>query len=93
MKAEKDVLKLVKDLNRHEAEAAKLRQALCDRFRDDFDGCYIGDFFIVDEPEGDKQDDGEWCDQWTGYECDTGSGTYYYAVEGSKKYIAITYGF
>ena len=83
MKAEKDVLKLVKDLNRHEAEAAKLRQALCDRFRDDFDGCYIDDFFIVDEPQGDEQDDGEWCDQ--------GSGTYYYAVEGSKKYIAITY--
>ena len=58
MKAEKDVLKLVKDLNRHEAEAKKLRQALCDRFRDDFDGCYIGDFFVVDEPQGDEQDDG-----------------------------------
>lgn len=85
MKAEKDVLKLVKDLNRHEAEVRRLSQALCERFRDDFDGCYIDDFFIVDEPEGDEQDDGEWCD--------TGSGTYYYAVEGSKKYIAITYGF
>lgn len=59
MKAEKDVLKLVKDLNRYEAEAKKLRQALCDRFRDDFDGCYIGDFFVVDEPQGDEQDDGE----------------------------------
>ena len=93
MKAEKDVLKLVKDLNRHEAKVAKLRQALCDRFCDDFDGCYIDDFFIVDEPQGDEQDDGEWCDQYTGYESDTGSGTYYYAVEGSKKYIAITYGF
>lgn len=85
MKAEKDVLKLVKDLNRHEAEVRRLSQALCERFRDDFDGCYIDDFFIVDEPEGDEQDDGEWCD--------AGSGTYYYAVEGSKKYIAITYGF
>ena len=59
MKVEKDVLKLVKDLNRHEAKAAKLRQALCDRFRDDFDGCYIDDFFIVDEPQGDEQDDGD----------------------------------
>lgn len=93
MKAEKDVLKLVKDLNRHEAEAIKIRQALCDRFRDEFDGCYIGDFFVVDKPQGRKQDDGEWCDQYTGYESDTGGGTYYYAVEGSKKYIAITYGF
>ena len=66
MKVEKDVLKLVKDLNRHESKAAKLIQALCDRFRDDFDGCYIDDFFIVDEPEGDEQGDGEWCDGWTG---------------------------
>lgn len=89
MKAEKDVLKLVKDLNRHEAEVKKLRQALCDRFRDEFDGCYIDefdgcyidDFFVVDEPQGDEQDDGEWCNQWTGFECDTGGGTYYYAVE------------
>lgn len=93
MKAEKDVLKLVKDLNRHEAKVRRLRQALCERFRDDFDGCYIDDFFIVDEPEVDEQDDGEWCGQYTGYECDNGSGTCYYAVEGSKKYIAITYSF
>lgn len=93
MKVEQDVLKLIKKLNEHEAEAIKLRQALCDRFCDEFDGCYIGDFFVVDKPQGRKQDDGEWCDQYTGYESDTGGGTYYYAVEGSKKYIAITYDF
>ncbi len=93
MKVEQDVLKLIKKLNEHEAEVQRLRQALYNKFRDAFDGVYIDDFFIVDEPEGDEQDDGEWCDQYTGYESDTGSGTYYYAVEGSKKYIAITYGF
>lgn len=93
MKVEKDVLKLIKELNKREAEAKKLREALYNRFRDEFDGCYITGFFVDDEPRGEEQDDGEWCDQWTGYECDTGSGTYYYAVEGSKKYIAITYGF
>ena len=93
MKVEQDVLKLIKKLNEHEAEVQRLRQALYNKFRDAFDGVYIDDFFIVDEPEGDEQDDGEWCDQYTGHESDTGSGTYYYAVEGSKKYIAITYGF
>lgn len=93
MKVEQDVLKLIKKLNEHEAEVQRLRQALYNKFRDAFDGVYIDDFFIVDEPEGDEQDDGEWCDQYTGFECDTGSGTYYYAVEGSKKYIAITYSF
>lgn len=93
MKVKKTLLKLIKELNEHEAEAIKLRQALFDKFCDEFDGCYIGDFFVVDKPQGRKQDDGEWCNQYTGYESDTGGGTYYYAVEGSKKYIAITYDF
>lgn len=55
MKVEQDVLKLIKELNEHEAEAIKLRQALCDKFCDEFDGCYIGDFFVVDSRKGESR--------------------------------------
>lgn len=77
-------------------EARQLYEALyeqiVERFKDDFDGCYIEDFYIADEPQGVDQGDG-YCDQYTGYSMDSGSGTYYYPIEGSTKYVAVTYTF
>jgi hypothetical protein len=77
-------------------EARQLYEALYEQivehFRDYFDGCYIGEIYIADEPMGEDQGDG-YCDQYTGYSMDSGSGTYYFPIEGSTKYVAVTYTF
>ena len=51
------------------------------------------DFFVVDEPQGEHQQDGEYCDQYTGYSEDSGSGVYYCPSENIKEYLAISYTF
>lgn len=53
-------------------------------------GVWIGDLFIVDKPTGEKQDDGEYCNQ-TCHGEDWFTGTYYYQIEDSEKYVAYTY--
>lgn len=77
-------------------EALQLYKAIYDeiveRFKDYFYGCYIEDIYIADEPQGVDQGDG-YCDKYTGYSMDSGSGTYYYPIEGSTKYVAVTYTF
>lgn len=93
MEINKETMKKVKRLNKIEEEARRIREELFAEFGDDFDGCYIEDFSIRDEPCGDNQGDGEYCDQWTGYSVDSGSGVYYYPIEGKKKYLAISYSF
>lgn len=93
MTVSKETMQKVKRLNKLEEELASIRKELLDEFGAYFDGCYIEDFSIADEPCGDEQGDGEWCNQFTGYSCDSGDGTYYYPIEKSKKYIAIGYSF
>lgn len=85
----KKIRKMVNAKNLYE----NLYEQITKQFREDFDGCYIGEFYIVDEPDGEYQGEGEYCNQCTGYFEDSGSGTYYYPIEGSKKYVAITYAF
>ena len=93
MTVSKETMKKVKRLNKLEEEAASIRKELLAEFGDYFDGCFIEGFFIEDEPCGDDQGDGEWCNQYTGYICDSGDGTYYYPIEHSKKYLAVSYSF
>lgn len=93
MTVSKETMKKVKRLNKIEEEAQRIRKELFAEFGDDFDGCYIEGFSILDEPCGDDQGDGEYCNQWTGYSEDSGSGVYYYPIEGSKKYLAVGYCF
>ena len=92
MTIDKELAEKIRKMN----EARQLYEALCEqvveRFKDEFDGCYIGEIYIVDEPQGEDQGDG-YCDQYTGYSMDSGSGTYYYPIEGSTKYVAVTYTF
>lgn len=57
------------------------------------DGVYYGNFSIEDEPKGEAQGDGEYCDQYTYYCEDSGGGTYYYPIDGSDKYVAVDYSF
>lgn len=93
MKISKEIMMKVKRFEKIEAEAAKIREELLKEFADYCDGCFIEGFSIADEPHGDDQGDGEYCDQWTGYMEDSGSGVYYYPIENSKKYLAILYTF
>ena len=50
----------------------------------------IHDFGTTQEPVGDEQDGGEYCDQTMTGE-DTGYGDYYYPIEGSSQYMRIEY--
>lgn len=53
---------------------------------------YINDLFIVDEPSGDEQNDGEYCDQHTVGWCeDSFAGKYYHPIEGSPQYLGYSY--
>lgn len=59
-----------------------------------FEDMWINDFGIAQEPVGDEQGDGEYCDQTITGE-DSGYGDYYYPVEGSSQaqYMRIGYSF
>lgn len=56
------------------------------------DDVFIEDIFIVDEPTGHEQNDGEYCDQhavgWCG---DSYEGNYYHPIEGSPQYLGYSY--
>ena len=93
MKVSKEIAKKVERLNEIEAEAGKLHAELRKELGDYFDGCYINGYCIADQPCGDEQHDGEYCEQYTGYFCDSGSGTYFFPIEDSKKYLAVQYDF
>lgn len=94
MTVSKETMSKVKRLNKLAEEAKKIRMELIEEFKDAFDGCYMEEFFIVDEPCGDAQGEGEYCSQGCyGYSSDSGCGTYYYPIDHSKKYLAITYEF
>ena len=93
MTVSKETMAKVKRLVQLEKEADNIREVLLAEFGEYFDGVYIEGFSIRDEPCGDDQGEGEYCDQWTGYSGDTGSGVYYYPVEGEGKYVAIDYSF
>ncbi len=55
------------------------------------DGVYIGEIFIVDKPRGVIQGGGGYCYQICGHLGDNFSGTYYYPIENSDKYLAYNY--
>lgn len=56
------------------------------------DYVFIEDVFIVDEPTGDEQNDGEYCDQYAVGCCeDSYAGNYYHPIEGSPQYLGYSY--
>lgn len=73
------------------------KKAFCEivawlRENTDADGVYIEEVFIVDEPAGDEQNDGEYCDQYSSGWCeDSFSGNYYHPIEGSPQYLGYSY--
>ncbi len=95
MKAPKNIAEIAekyetlkKEADRIEKEIEACRKAFIEWKGDP--GVYVGHLFIADEPNGDEQNDGEYCDQWRHGE-DWYTGTYYYPIEGSNKYVAYTY--
>lgn len=93
MKVSNEAIEKVKRYRSLIDEVERIRAELLKEFGDYFDGVYIEDFFVVDEPQGEHQQDGEYCDQYTGYSEDSGSGVYYYPSENIKEYLAISYTF
>lgn len=57
-----------------------------------FDGIWANDFGTAQEPVGEEQDGGEYCNQ-TMTEEDSGYGDYYYPIEGSSQYMRVGYSF
>lgn len=93
MTVSKETATKVEQLLQLEKEANNIREELLAEFGEYFDGCYIEGFFVSDWSVGEDQGEGEYCDQWTGYSEDSGSGVYYYPIEGSNKYLAVNYCF
>lgn len=93
MTVSKQTVEKVKRLIELYEETDKIETELRMQFRDHFDGCCIEGFGIADEPQGDHQQDGEYCNQWTGYTEDSGDGVYYYPIENEQKYLAVSYSF
>lgn len=95
MKAPKEIVECVEKYQKLKVEAERIEKEM-DECRKKFiewegdQGVYIGDLFIADEPCGDIQGDGEYCDQYCHGE-DWYTGIYYYPIEGSNKYVAYNY--
>lgn len=95
MKAPKNIVECVERYEKLKTELEKIEKEMyeCKETFKEWEGdtdVYIGDLFIADEPCGDGQGEGEYCDQWCHGE-DWYTGTYYYPIEGSDKYVAYTY--
>lgn len=54
------------------------------------DDCSPDGFGITDEPNGTAQGNGEYCDQYN-YGEDSFHGTYYWPIEGSSRYVWVSY--
>lgn len=93
MTVSKETIEKAKRLVSLKDEAEKIEAELRVELGPYFDGCFIEGFFVADEPEGSHQQDGEYCNQYTGYTEDTGDGTYYYPSENPKEYLAVMYSF
>lgn len=98
MKVPKEVATFVEEYEKINNQIKELHKELeaCKKVFIDWEkenseaGVWIDDLFIVDKPTGEKQSDGEYCNQ-TCHGEDWFTGTYYYPIEGSDKYVAYTY--
>lgn len=93
MTVSKQTAEKVKRLMDLYEEVVQIETELRKQFGEYCDGCCIDGFSIADEPQGDHQQDGEYCNQWTGYIEDSGNGVYYYPIENTQEYLAISYSF
>ncbi len=93
MKVPKEIAEKAERYEKLKAEVDKLYEEL-EEFANEhrFADFYVETFGVSQEPEGEEQTDGEYCNQWMRGE-DSGDGTYYYPIEGSTQYFWISYSF
>lgn len=93
MKVPKEIADKAERYETLKAEADKLHEEL-EEFANEngFEDSYVLDFGVSQEPEGEEQSNGEYCDQCMRGE-DYGDGTYYYPIEGSTQYFWVRYSF
>lgn len=93
MKVPKEIAEKAERYEGLKAEADQLYEELEEfAYENGFEDFWITGLGTVQKPIGQKQSDGEYCDQYMEGE-DSGHGTYYYPIEGSTKYMFIEYSF
>jgi len=87
MKAPKEIASKAERYKELKKEIDKLYEEL-EEFANEngFEDFWIDGFGVSQEPNGEEQTDGEYCDQWMRGE-DSGDGIYYYPIEGSTQYF------
>ncbi len=91
MKVSKEIASKAEKYEKLKKETDKLYEEL-EEFANDhgFEDFWITDFGVSQEPDGEEQSNGEYCDECMRGE-DSGDGTYYYPIEGSTQYLWIGY--
>lgn len=93
MKVSKEIAKKAERYETMKKEVDKLYEELESWASENgFENFFVDGFGLSQEPEGDEQTDGEYCDQYMNGE-DSGSGIYYYPVEESTMYMWVGYSF
>lgn len=93
MNAPKEIADKVIAYEKASKEADKLFKEVADWLnKNGADGVYIEGIFISNKAFGQKQVEGEYCDQSSvGESGDSFQGTYFHQIDGSKKYVAYKY--
>lgn len=90
MKVTREIADKVIRYQELQSKADELYQELNNYFKDEL-GCEgFYDPFITDEPQGEEQTGGEFCDQTTIGE-GWYKGVYYYPIENSDSYVGCSY--
>lgn len=84
-------MQIPKEIREKIEERNRLNEELKSWFDEntDTEGCNIRDAYIVDEPTGESQGDGEYCEQWIMGE-DWYRGHYYWQMDNGK-YLCMDY--
>lgn len=93
MQVPKEIAEKAERYEKLKVETDKLYEEL-EEFanKNGFEDFGVNGFGVSQEPEGDEQSNGEYCNQWMHGE-DSGGGTYYYPIEGSTQYMWVGYSF
>lgn len=93
MKVPKEIAKKTAEYEEAKQKADKLFAELEEWSKENgLEDLYIENFGIVQEPKGEEQGNGEYCNQYMRFE-DSGDGTYYYPIEDSTQYMWVGYSF
>lgn len=93
MKVSKEIAAKAEEYERLKNRIDKLYEELCEwANKNEFEDFWVTGFGVSQDVDGEEQLDGEFCDQYMSGE-DSGSGTYYYPIENSTRYLWVEYSF